>query len=74
MDTDVVVSAVDNAQKISAMEIWVPFGVGKNFSYISAHQIVYQLGSCSASALQMFHISTKCDTVSFFAGRRESGA
>ena len=43
-DRDVVAPAVANAQKISTTEIWVPFGVGKNFSCILAFQIASQLG------------------------------
>ena len=68
-DTDIIVPAIDDHQKIPATEIWFPFGVWKNFNYISAHQIVSQRGPHPASMLPMFQTITGCDTVSFLAGK-----
>ena len=48
--TDVVVPAVANAQTIAVTEIWVAFGIGKNFNYIPEHQVACQLVPCPASA------------------------
>ena len=73
-DTDVFVPAVADAKKIPAVEIWVPFGVGKNFSYIPAHQIASQLGPRPASVLSMLHVITGCGTVFFYAGNEKSRA
>ena len=68
-DTDVVVLAVANIQNVSASELWVAFGVGKNFKYIPAHDVAHRMGPRSAAALPMFHAFSGCDTVSFFAGK-----
>ena len=68
-DTDVVVPAVDDPQKIPATKIWFSFGVWKNFNYIPAYQIAFQLGPRPASALPKFYAITGCDTISFFAGK-----
>ena len=57
-DMDVVVPAVDHPQKVPATQIWVPFGVWKNFNYIPAHKNAPQLGPRPASALQTFHALT----------------
>ena len=73
-NTDVVVPAVANAQKIPATEIWVPFSVRKNFSYIPAHEIASQLGTGPASVLPMFHVFMGCETVFFFVGKGEDRA
>ena len=50
MGTDVVLPAVAKAQTIPTTEILVPFGGGKNFNYIPAHQIAFQLGPRPTSA------------------------
>ena len=57
-DTDVIMPAVANVQKIPATEIWVAFGVWKNFSYIPALKIASQLGPRPALVLPMFHALT----------------
>ena len=69
VDTDVVVLAIANMQKLNVSELWIAFGVGKNFRYIRAHSIAMAMGPEKASALPFFHAVTGCDTVSAFAGR-----
>lgn len=69
MDTDVVVLAISAAQSLDVSELWVAFGVGKNFRFIAAHHIARALGPEKCIALPMFHAFTGCDTVSFFGGR-----
>ena len=51
VDTDVVVLAVAYAGKMGIGELWVAFGVGKNFRYIAAHRIATHLGPdvCAAA-------------------------
>ncbi|VDI11065.1 Hypothetical predicted protein [Mytilus galloprovincialis] len=45
VDTDVVVIAISVLQKIeSILELWIAFGVGKNFRYLSIHDIANALG------------------------------
>ena len=42
-DTDVVVLSVTFFKRISAQEIWIAFGTGKQYRYISVHEIVSKL-------------------------------
>ena len=69
VDTDVVVLAVTSAQHLDISELWVSFGVGKNFRFLAAHEIAGVLGPDWCVALPMFHAFTGCDTVSSFGGR-----
>ena len=66
VDTDVVALAVAAVVQTDAKELWVAFGTGKKFRYISAHDIAAALGPDKARALPMFHAYTGCDTVSSF--------
>ena len=68
-DTDVVVLAVACAQYINVSEMWIAFGVGKNYRNIPVHIIASRVGPEKASALPFFHAFTGCDTTSAFAGR-----
>ena len=74
VDTDVVVLAITSAQRLNIAELWVAFGVGKNFRFIAAHEIAKALGPDGCVALPMFHAFTGCDTVSFFGGRGKKTA
>ena len=73
VDTDVVL-AISAAQSLDVSELWVAFGVGKNFRFIAAHHIARALGPEKCIALPMFHAFTGCDTVSFFGGRGKKTA
>ena len=65
VDTDVVVLAVSMVQSLGAqVELWLAFGIGKQFQYLAAHKVANGLGSKKALALPMFHALTGCDTVS----------
>ena len=44
VDTDVVVLAVASAQRLDLAELWIAFGVGKNFQFFAAHEIAKVLG------------------------------
>lgn len=44
-DTDVVVLTIATASVLPGCELWVAFGHGSNFRYISAHDIADQLGT-----------------------------
>ena len=69
VDTDVLVLAVTAAQRLDIAELWVAFGVGRNFRYLLAHQMANALGPECSVDLPMFHAFTGCDTVLFFNGR-----
>ena len=60
--TDVVVLAITAAQRLNISELWVSFGVGKNFRHLAAHEIARALISPNRCvALPMFHAFTGCD-------------
>ena len=73
-DTDVVVLAIANFQAVNATEVWIAFGTGRQFKYISVHAIAHQLEVRKARAVRMFHAFTGCDTESFFAGKGKATA
>ena len=66
VDTDVVVLAVAAADKLDVQELWMAFGMVKNFRYIPVHEISVSLGPDKSLALLIFHAYTGCDTVSSF--------
>lgn len=72
VDTDVVVILVGKFHAIIAnsphADIWVAFGMGKHFSFISVNHI------CSRQSLPVFHSLTGCDTTSSFCGRGKKTA
>lgn len=68
VDTDVVVLAVSLASRHHDIEIWVAMGTGKNFRYITVHDVARAMGAEKAGCLPMFHAFTGCDTVSAFTG------
>ena len=74
VDTDVVVLAVTAAQRINPSELRIAFGTGKNFRYLSIHEMARALGPEKCIALPVFHAFTGCDTVSSFAGRGKKTA
>lgn len=41
---DIVILAVLHCHAMNAAELWVAFGTGKLFRYISAHEVACQLG------------------------------
>ena len=73
-DTDVVVLAVSNFRRLGIGEIWISFGVGKQYRYIPIHDIVRALGDEKAQALHVFHAFTGCDQTSAFLGRGKNTA
>ena len=75
VDSDIVILAVALASKLDVQELWVAFGMGKNFRYIPAHEIASSFGPDKSQALPVFHAYTGCDTVSSFnmEARRQCG-
>ena len=67
VDTDVVAIAVRIFQLLEALQqLWIAFGTGKCFRYLSIREIAAAMGPQKALALPMFHALTGCDTVSAF--------
>ena len=73
VDTDVVtilIGAYFNlAMTQPQVDIWVAFGMGKNFRFYSINDICSSLGEAKSRALPVFHALTGCDTVSAFKGK-----
>ncbi len=67
-DTDVVVLAIRTAAILQDCKIWIAFGHGKLFRFISAHGIAAALGSERSRGLLFSHAFSGCDTVSAFSG------
>ena len=61
-------------QRLSVLELWIAFGVGKHYRYVPAHSIASAMGSVKSSGLPFFHSLTGCDTTSAFAGRGKKTA
>ena len=75
VDTDVVVLAVFAINHLPAgCELWLAFGTGKSFRYLTANQIAASLTPDMSCALPMFHALTGCDTLSSFAGHGKKTA
>jgi len=56
-------------------EIWVAFGVGKNYRFLSINAICSTLGELKSQALPVFHaLLTGCDTTSAFKGKGKKSA
>ena len=51
VDTDVVVIAVATFHKISLLELWIEFVVGKHLRYLPAHDISRHIGQEKSQAL-----------------------
>ena len=63
-DTDILVLAVSSVNELFLESLWLAFGNGRNFSYISVHEIAAHLGLWKSVTLWMFHAFTGWDTVS----------
>ena len=75
VNTDGVVMTVFGICHLPAeCELWLAFGTGKSFRYLTAHQIPASLGPEVSCALPMFHALAGCDTVSSFVGHEKKTA
>ena len=54
VDTDVVVLCVSMMEQMDATELWIAFGVGKSFRYLSAHSVSHALRKAKSRSLPMF--------------------
>lgn len=74
VDTDVVVLAISTFPSLDVDEMWIAFGVGKQYRYIAVHDIVKALGDEKSQVLHVFHAMTGCDQTSAFLGRGKGTA
>ena len=78
VDTDVVVIAVVKYSNLCLIRpdvsVWMAFGMGKNFQYISIDTICEALGPRKAKALLLFYAISGCDATSSFQGKGKNSA
>ena len=53
-------------QLYSVIDLWIAFGVGKDYCFYSINHIALNIGERTSKALPMFHAFTGCDTTSSF--------
>ena len=68
VDSDVVVLCISFYHTFPFQELWVGFGVGRNYRDIPIHTIANQLGPAKSLALSLFHALSGCDTTSQLYG------
>ena len=75
VDTDVVVILVATFYDLIVtqplIDIWVAFGMGKNYRFYHINAICASLGEQQSRALPVFHSFSGCDTTSAFRGKRK---
>jgi len=73
VDTDIVVVLTgmfhDLSHINSDVDLWVAYGVGKNYTHYSINAICARLGEPKSRSLPMFHAFSGCDTTSAFRGK-----
>ena len=78
VDTDVVVILVGKFHDLIAVnanvDVWVAFGMGRSFKYISINKICAALGEQKSRSLPVFHALSGCDTMSAFNGKGKRSA
>ena len=78
VDTDVVVILVGVFYDLHAIQpladIWIAFGVGKNYRFLTVNAISHTLGEPKSRALPVFHALSGCDTTSAFKGKGKKSA
>lgn len=72
VDTDVVVILIGKLHDLLGYnpqaDIWVAFGMGRHYSFISINRICSNLGEPKSRSLPVFHAFTGCDCTSSFCG------
>ena len=78
VDTDVVTILIGAFYDLTAIQpqadIWVAFGMGKNYCFYSINTICCTLGEPRSRSLPVFHALTGCDTTSAFKGKGKKTA
>ena len=71
----IIVILLENIKEISDLcpwpdiDLWIAFGVGKDFALYSINAIYEEIGANTAQALPVFHAFSGCDTTSSFHGK-----
>ena len=70
VDTDVLVILIGQffylQQLYSVIDLWIAFGVGKDYCFYSINHIILNIGERTSKALPMFFTFTGCNTTSSF--------
>ena len=78
VDTDVIIILMGAFHKLVKIQpvadIWVAFGMGKSYRFLSINAIFDSLGKQKAQALPLFHALTGSDTTSAFKGKGKKSA
>lgn len=78
VDTDVIVILVGKFHQLRALKpdikLWVAFGMGRVFRFISVNSISDDLGEVRLKSLPVFHALSGCDTTSAFFGKSKVSA
>ena len=78
VDTDVMIILVAAFYELVTIkplaDIWVAFGTGKNYCFLSINAIRDSLRERRAQALPVLHALTGCDTTSAFKGKGKKSA
>lgn len=78
VDTDVIVVLVGKFCHLkslqSDLDLWVAFGTGRNYRYISINSIYIHLGEARSKSLPLFHALSGCDTTSSIRGKNKKSA
>ena len=61
VDTYVVVLDVAAFQRLSHIQLWIAYGVGKHFRFLAAHAIGTALGPSKCRTLPFLHALSGCD-------------
>lgn len=78
VDTDIIAILVGQLPSLIVeypdIDIWVAFGMGKNFCHYNINNICRNLGEDKSLALPLFHAYTGCDTTSCFLAKGKKSA
>ena len=78
VDTDVVIilagAFYELCQTQPLADIWIAFGMSKNYRFYSTNAICASLGEQRSRALPVIHTLTGCDTTSTFKGKGKKSA
>lgn len=73
VDSDVVVILIgkfyDIQHQYPETDIWVAFGMGHHFNFLSINATCACIGETKSKSLPLFHALTGCDTTSCFYGK-----
>lgn len=78
VDTDVVVVLIGKFHFLKganpSLDLWVAFGMGRNYKLININAICTHLGEARSKSLPVFHAISGCDTTSSFYGKSKVSA